>query len=306
VKLSLTIPNNHQVKALYQPWQDTVGGSEIAEVAALADRLGFSRLTVGEHFAVPGEHVAVSGSHFLDAPTALAYLAGHTERIRLASNVSIVPLQHPIVQAKQWSVLDWLSRGRADLIVGVGWLQGEFDLLGVDFHTRGRRVDEYVEAITLIWNRELASYAGEFVNFHEVASEPKPVQAGGVPLWFAGDVPQTFARVAKWGVGWSPYLTPPEKIAEGIDRIGSHADYHGQRIQVFFNLANLRLREAHQTKPDNHDFDTWNVQELVDQISWVRSLGVTEVAPPLPELDSYQHFLERMHWLAEEIMPRIG
>lgn len=306
MKLSLTIPNNHQVKALYQPWQATVGGGEIAEVAALADRLGFGRLTVGEHFAIPGDHVAASGSHFLDAPTALAYLAGHTERIRLASNVSIVPLLHPIVQAKQWSVLDWLSRGRADLIVGVGWLQKEFDLLGVDFHTRGRRVDEYIEAIKLIWSRELASYAGEFVSFHEIASEPKPVQAGGVPLWFAGDVPQTFARVAKWGVGWSPYLTPPEKIREGIDRIGSHPDYHGQQIQVFFNLANLRLREAHQVKPDEHDFDTWNVQDLVDQISWVQSLGVTEVAPPLPKLDSYQHFLERMHWLADEIMPRIG
>lgn len=306
MRLSLTTPNNHRVKALYQPWQDAVGGREIAEVAALADRLGFGRLTVGEHFAIPRDHVAVSGAHFLDAPTALAYLAGHTEHIRLASNVSIVPLLNPIVQAKQWSVLDWLSLGRADLMVGVGWLQEEFDLLGVDFHTRGRRLDEYIEAIKLIWTNDLASYTGEFVSFTEIASEPKPIQPGGVPLWFAGDMPRTFARVAKWGAGWSPYLTPPEKISEGIDRIGSHADYHGQPVQVFFNLANLRLREAHEVKPDDHDFDTWNVQHLVDQISWVQSLGVTEVSPPLPKLESYQHYLERMHWLAEEIMPRIG
>ena len=306
MKLSLTIPNNHRVKALYQPWQDSVGGAEIAEVAVLAEQLGFGRLSVGEHFAIPSDHVALSGAHFLDSPTALAYLAGRTERIRLASNISIVALLNPIVQAKRWAVLDWLSLGRADLIVGAGWLKGEFDLLGVDFHTRGRRLDEYIEAIRLIWNCELASYAGEFVNFQDVASEPKPVQAGGVPLWFAGDVPQTFARVAKWGVGWSPHLTPPDKISEGIDRIGSHPDFHGQEIQVFFNLANLRLREAHQVKSDDHDFDTWNVQQLVDQISWVQSLGVTEVAPPLPKLDSYQQFLDRMRWLAEEVMPRIG
>lgn len=305
MKINLTIPNNHRVTALYQPWQDEVEGEQIREVAELADRLGFARLTVGEHFMVPADHVEVSGAHYVHATTALAYVAGATERVRVASNISIVPLQHPIIQAKQWAVLDWLSGGRADLIVGAGWLRGEFDTLGVDFATRGRRLDEYVEAICEIWSQDVASFHGEFVDFDAVAAEPKPIQSGGVPLWFAGDVPATFRRVAKWGVGWSPYLTPPGRIAEGIDRIKSHREYRGQTIDVFFNLANLRLEEGHVAKKDDRDFDTWSVQELVDQISWVGSLGVTEVAPPLPELDSYQRYLERLHWISEEIMPRI-
>jgi probable F420-dependent oxidoreductase len=306
VRISLTIPNNHRVRTLLQPWQDDVGGTQIGEVAALADRLGFSRLTVGEHFLVPEGHVEISGAHYVHAPTALAYLAGHTSRIRLASNVSIVTLQHPIVHAKQWAVLDWMSGGRADLMVGAGWLKEEFDVLGVDFRSRGRRLDEYVEAMQRIWTSELASYEGEFVEFHDIASEPKPLQPGGVPLWFAGDVPQTFARVAKWGAGWSPYLLSPQKIVEGIERIRSHPGYRGQEIEVFYNLANLRLSEGHHGKADDHDFDTWNVQELVDQLCWVRDLGVTEVTPPLPRVASYQHYIERMHWLAEEIMPRIA
>jgi len=121
--ISLTIPNNQRVKTLLQPWQDEVGGPQIAEVAALADRLGFSRLAVAEHFLIPAEHVELSGSHYLHAVTSLAYLAGVTSRIRLASNVSILPLQDPVVQAKQWAVLDWLSGGRADLMAGVGWLK---------------------------------------------------------------------------------------------------------------------------------------------------------------------------------------
>jgi probable F420-dependent oxidoreductase len=306
VKISLTIPNNHKVTTLLQPWQEEVGGAQIGEVAALADRLGFSRLTVGEHFLMPKDHVKLSGAHYVDAPTALAYLAGHTSRIRLASNVSIVTLQHPIVLAKRWAVLDWLSGGRADLMVGVGWLPEEFEILGVDFRTRGRRLDEHIVAMREIWSSGLASYDGKFVGFREIASEPKPLQPGGVPLWFAGDVSQTFARVAKWGVGWSPRLTPPEKIAEGIDGIRSHPGYRGQEIAVFYNLANLRLGEAHHSKPDDHDFDTWNVQQLVDQLCWVRDLGVTEVTPPLPRLASYQQYLERLHWLAEEIMPRVA
>lgn len=306
MKLNLTIPNNHRVTTLLQPWQDRVGGAEIGRIATLADRLGFGRLTVGEHFAVPREHVAASGAHYLHATTALAYLAGHTERIRLAANVSVIPLQHPIVQAKQWAVLDWLGGGRADLIVGAGWMRAEFDALGVDFRTRGRRLDEYIEAMREIWSSEFATYRGEFVEFDDIAAEPKPIRPSGVGLWFAGDVPQTFRRVAEWGVGWSPYLTPPGRIAEGVDRITSHPHYGGQPIDVFFNLANLRLGEGHSGKADDHDFDTWNVQKLVDEISWVQSLGVTEVAPPLPKLASLDHYFERLHWLAEEIMPRLG
>jgi probable F420-dependent oxidoreductase len=306
VRITLTIPNNHRVKTLLQPWQDEVGGARIGEIAALADRLGFARLTVSEHFLIPADHVQLSGAHYLHAPTGLAYLAGHTTRIRLASNISIVPLQNAIVQAKQWAVLDWLSGGRADMMVGTGWLKEEFDALGVDFRTRGRRLDEYVEAMRRIWTSDLASYEGEFISFREIAAEPKPLQTGGIPLWFAGDVPRTLARVARWGAGWSPYLSSPSQITAGIDRIKSHPDYSGQEIEVFYNLANLRLSEGHQGKADAHDFDTWNVQHIVDQLCWVRDLGVTEVAPPLPRVASYQQYLERLHWLAQEVMPRIA
>lgn len=306
MKLNLTVPNNTRVTTLRQPWQDRVGAKEIGEISALADRLGFGRMTVGEHFAIPADHVATSGAHYVHATTALAYVAGHTERIRVAANVSLVPLQHPVVQAKQWATLDWLSGGRADLVVGVGWLKKEFDILGVDFAARGRIVDEHVEAMREVWSRDVASYRGEFVEFADVASEPKPLQPGGVPLWFAGDVPATLRRVARWGVGWSPYLTPLERISESIDRIGSDPAYGGQSVGVFYNLANLRLAEGHAGKDDDHDFDTWDTQRLVDQIADVRSRGVTEVAPPVPRLRSYQHYLERLHWLAEEVMPRLG
>lgn len=305
MKLNILVPNNSKVAALYQPWQDAVGGREIGEVAALADRLGFARLTVGEHFAIPADHLALSGAHHVQAVPTLAYLAGHTKRIRLASNISQIPLQHPIVQAKQWAVLDWLSGGRADLIVGLGWCEGEFNALGVEFATRGRRLDEYIEAMLEIWSNELATYRGEFVQFTDIASEPKPLQPGGPPLWFAGDVAATIRRVAKWGRGWSPFLTPPDKISEGVDRIKSHADYHGQQIQVFYTLSVLRLEDGHVAKEDDHDFDTSNVQKMVDQLCWVKSLGVTEAGLPTPNVKSYQEYLERLQWLAEEVMPRI-
>ena len=116
----------------------------------------------------------------------------------------------------------------------------------------------------------------------------------------------TLARVARWGAGWSPSRLPPTRIAEGLDRIRSHPGYHGQRIGVFYNLANLRLSAGHVGKADDHDFDTWDAQRMVDQLGWIRDLGVTEVTPPLPRLRSYQHYLERLHWLAEEVMPAVA
>lgn len=102
---------------------------------------------LGEHFVVPPEHYDLSGYHYFHVVVALGYLGGRTKTMRLSSSVSILPLQSPIVQAKAWSTLDWLTGGRAEALFGVGWLKDEFDMLGVDFHKRGRMADEYLAAI---------------------------------------------------------------------------------------------------------------------------------------------------------------
>lgn len=86
----------------------------------------------------------------------------------------------------------------------MGWLKEEFDILGVDFHKRGRIVTEYVEVMVEIWTSESASYHGEFVAFEGVGSDPKPAQKPYPPLWFAGDAPAVLDPVARWGSGWSP------------------------------------------------------------------------------------------------------
>lgn len=306
MKLSLTVPNNTRVATLVQPWEDDVGGPEIARVAALADELGFHRISVGEHFLIPREHIALSGSHYMQTTTALGYLAGHTKRIRVSSNVTILPLQNPIIHAKSWAVLDWLSGGRADLVVGVGWLKDEFDVLGVDFHRRGRICDEYVEAMIELWTNDLASYDGEFIRFGEIASDPKPVQQPHVPLWFAGDAPGVLRRVARWGVGWSPFQTPPEQISSKLDRIRNHPEYRGQHLDVFVSLSALRLADGHRPKESKLDFDTTSAQELIDVFSWLQGLGVTEAAMPIPKVASFEAYLDRLHWLSEDVMPALA
>lgn len=306
MKFNFSLPNNQQVAAITQPWMRSLEGPDLARIVREAGQMGFHKVTVGEHFAIPREHVEQSGAHYMQATTILSYLAASSPSIRVGSNVTLLALQHPIVQAKMWAVLDWVSAGRADINIGVGWLKEEFDFLGVDFHKRGRIVDEYVEAMIEIWTNESASYDGEFVSFAGVGSAPKPVQKPHPPLWFAGDVPRVMDRVARWGTGWSPYQTLPEKFPEQIDQIISSRYYRGQKVEVYFNLLNLELGLNHVARSSEHDLGGWNAGYIAEKINWLGGLGVTEVSAPLTATASLDEYLDRLRWVAGEVFPLVG
>lgn len=305
MKFNFSLPNNQQVAAITQPWMTSLGGPELARIVREAGEMGYHKVTVGEHFVIPREHVDQSGAHYMQATTILSYLAASSPTIRVGSNVTLLALQHPIVQAKMWAVLDWVSNGRADINIGVGWLKEEFDLLGVDFHRRGRIVDEYVEAMIELWSSDHPTFSGEFVSFDDVGVEPRPVQQPHPPLWFAGDVPAVARRVARWGAGWSPYLTKPDQFPQFLDRIRSHREYHGQSIGVYFVLLNLELGEEHAPRKSGYDLAGWNAQHLIDVLAGLGEQGVTEVSAPLAVVDSIDGYLDRLRWVAEEVMPHV-
>jgi len=307
MKLNLTMPNNTRVAAVMQPWEADVGAAGIRRVAQTAEALGFGRITVGEHVAIPAEHRARSGTHYMHATTALGFLAGATSTLRIGSNVALLPLQHPIVQAKAWAVLDWLSDGRADLLVGVGWLAHEFELLGVDFHRRGAICDEYIAAMIEIWTSDRPEFHGEFVDFgpDDVGSDPKPIQQPHLPVGFAGDAPGTLRRVARWGTTWAPFQTPLDRIPESLDRIRQDPAFHGRPLEVFYSLSNLKLGEGHAEKTTSFDFHTDDPERYAGQLAELAGFGITEVAILMPRVDSLQAYLDRLHWLAEEVVPRL-
>ena len=305
MKFNFSLPNNQQVTALTQSWMRTLGGPELARIVREAGDMGFHKVTVGEHFAIPRDHVKVSGAHYMQTTTILSYLAASSPNIRVGSNVTLIALQHPIVQAKMWAVLDWVSGGRADINIGVGWLKEEFDLLGVDFHRRGHIVDEYVAAMIELWSSDHPTFHGEFVSFDDISVEPRPIQHPHPPLWFAGDAPAVARRVAKWGTGWSPYLTKPDKFPVFIDRIRNHRDYGGQSIGVYYVLLNLEIGEEHAARESGYELAGWNCEHLADELGRLGDLGVTEVSAPLAVVDSIDGYLDRLRWIAEEVMPKV-
>lgn len=308
MKLAVGLLNSAHVKALRQPlWERSLTPAQQALATQRAEALGYWKVGVPEHFLIPEHHIELSGEHYPQTTTALGWLAGVTSTIRLASNITILPLQHPVVHAKMWGTLDWLSGGRAIMMVGVGWLKDEFDVLGLPFHERGRVCDEYVEAILELWKPGVATYEGRYVNFRDVACAPRPVQAGGVPIWFGGDADGVLKRIARWGAGWSPFQTPPDEIPAKLDWIRARPDYHGRPIGVDYSLSHLRLGHGHVVRDDDARGEGLSdAQQLIDQIGYLQGLGVTETRVSAPPLADFEAYLDWLAWVAEVVAPKVA
>jgi probable F420-dependent oxidoreductase len=305
MKFSVSLLNSAQVKALGAPeWHKTVTPAQQVTALRLAEQLGYAKAYVPEHFVIPREHVELSGDHYPHAATALAFIAGATERIRLSSGVTILPLVHPIAQAKIWATLDWLSGGRAIMNVGVGWLAAEFEFMGVNFHERGRMCDEHIQAILALWTSEYATFEGRYVSFRDVGFAPKPVQKPIIPIWFGGDVEAVQRRVARFGDGWQPFQTPPETLPERMDFIRSQKDYHGRPLELAYSMSNLKLGHGHVIRHAPEAEGVWNAAHMLDVVGRLAELGVTETPLQPPPLADFEAHLDWLRWGAEEVMAK--
>jgi probable F420-dependent oxidoreductase len=185
-------------------------------VAELAEELGYDSIWAGEHLSFVNP--------ILDLGVALAIFAAVTERITLGAGVVLLPLRHPSLVAKQAASLDYLSRGRLVLGVGVGGEGAkDFEAAGVPLAERGARADEGIAALRALFGPRPASFAGRFYAFTDVSIEPAPAQAGGPPILVGGRSRSAERRAGRLGDGWFPYLVSPRAFAEGVERVRRHA-----------------------------------------------------------------------------------
>jgi probable F420-dependent oxidoreductase len=164
-----------------------------------ADERGFHSLWVAEHvvlfddyasqypYAADGKIPAGGESGIYEPFTALAYLAAVTSRIRLGTGICLVPQRNPVYTAKEVAAVDWLSNGRLDFGVGVGWLREEFDAVAVPFERRGARTREYIEVMRRLWEDPVSEHHGEFYDLPACRQYPKPVQQPHPPIHVGGE-----------------------------------------------------------------------------------------------------------------------
>ena len=149
----------------------------------------------------------------LDPFTALAFIAAHTSSVRLGTGICLVPQRQPVYTAKMVADVDFLSGGRVDFGVGIGWLKEEFDNLGADFSQRASLCDEYIDAMKALWSPGVTEFNGKTVSISPCHFNPKPVQTPHPPIYFGGESAAALRRVAQRGQGWYGYDMTPEDLA---------------------------------------------------------------------------------------------
>ncbi len=185
-----------------------------ARLALLAEAAGFDSVLAVDHVVFPDNYTSTypysatgrlpvgrSGA-FPDPLIWIAYAAAVTTRLRFLTGVIILPQRNPLLLAKQVATLDYMSGGRFELGIGVGWLKEEFLAMGVPFERRGKRADEYIAAMRALWLEDGASFDGEFVKFQDVSCNPKPV--GRVPIIVGGHSEAAARRAGHLGDGFFP------------------------------------------------------------------------------------------------------
>jgi len=197
----------------------------LTHLAQTAERVGVESMWTIEHVVVPvgykstypydpsGKMPAPEQMPMPDPLVALAYAAAVTKTLRLATGILILPQRHPIYVAKEVATLDVLSDGRVILGIGIGWLQEEFDALGIPFEERAARTAESVRAMRSLWKDEAEPFRGKFFNWEKLESHPKPVQKQGVPIVVGGHTEMAARRAARYGDGFFPGVADDQKLS---------------------------------------------------------------------------------------------
>lgn len=251
------------------------------DFAVTAEGLGFASLWLPEHVVffptdvyeskypytedgTPPWQNAEDTIGIYDPLMLCAVAAGVTSRLRFATSVLILPQRPALLTAKEVMTLDHVTGGRFDFGVGGGWSSEEYNALGVSFERRGKRFDEYIEAIRAAWTQERASYNGEFVSFENVVLLPKPVTPGGPPFLIGGDSPAAMRRAARLGDGWYGWWADYE-LEPHLEKLRASLQEHGRSPED--DNFHLKLGLPYAGTPD----------ELGRKLAEAERLGVEEL-----------------------------
>lgn len=268
-----------------------------AAIATAAEECGLESIWSVEHVVIPDGyqsqypyHVSgkIPGAETADIPDPLmwlAYAAALTSRITLATGILILPQRNPLVLAKECATLDRLSEGRFQLGIGVGWLEEEFDALGIPWARRGARTDEYVAAMREAWGSDRASFSGEFTSFDSVISRPQP-GSGTVPIIVGGHSHAAARRAGRLGEGFFPANASADELIDLRDVMYAEAEAHG--------------RDPHAIE---YTAGTWSPKRGdLDEVRRLEEAGIHRliVAPPTSDPDRIG---DAMAELGERIAP---
>jgi probable F420-dependent oxidoreductase len=231
-----------QVGAIFPQTEIGADPGAVREFVQATEDLGYDHLFIADHVlgADPQFHPEVARTPYTHRSvvhepfTLLAYISAFTERLKFSTGILILPQRQTALVAKQAAEVDVLSGGRLRLGIGIGWNAMEYEALGQDFHTRGRRSEEQIAVMRALWTQEVVNFEGRWHKITHAGINPLPVQQP-IPVWIGigrgvnNDPPeQVLRRVARISDGWFPMISPDEAGQQVIARVHDYAREAGR------------------------------------------------------------------------------
>lgn len=245
----------------------------LAKIGQCAEDRGIDALWVPEHvvlfsdyesqypYAEDGRIPSGPDTGMLEPFSTLSFLAAHTSTVRLGTAICLLPQRNPVYAAKEAANVDYLSGGRFDFGIGVGWLREEFEAVNVPWPNRGKRTDEYIEVMQALWGDDPSSFSGEFYDLPSCSMFPKPVQSPHPPLIIGGETDAAMRRAARVGQGWHTFNREPAEMPGLLKRLEEHLAEHGR------SRDDLTVMASPYFKPMNPEVVEGFAEAGVDQVT---------------------------------------
>ena len=280
---------------LIAPW---CSAEDLVELAKHAESLGFEGIMGADHGFVPeqmesgymysedGQPPLSGEMPYPDVWSSIGAMVAVTERIKISTAVYVLPLRHPIEVAKAAGTLARLSNNRVILGAGSGWMKEEFDVYGVDFKTRGKRMNEMIEVMRKLWMGGYVAHEGEFFNFPALQLAPAPTQA--VPIYIGGASNLALRRAARLGQGWIGAGNDIDEVPEILQRLTDYRGEFGRDKELFETV--IAVRQLEQVD---------EIKRLEEQGMTSTVFGLSDHALPLSDK------FKQMDHFAEYLMPQL-
>ncbi len=251
-------------------------------MAQLAEQRGFESVWAPDHVIMPtqistsypysrtGDYIADPKGAHLEPFTSLSYIAGCTQSVRLGFTVIVAPYRNAIVSGKMMSSLDVLSNGRLIAGIGAGWLEEEFDALGVSFARRWAQTEEHIRIWKELWTAEEPEFHGKYYDFSNVQCRPQPIQKPHPPITIGGNGKACFKRVVDHADGWQVVTTGPDdafssegNLAQSMASLKQMAEEAGRDSSTIETTAVVITGTANGVLKDYEQYERLGVNRLI-------------------------------------------
>lgn len=296
--------------------EEFVTGEAVAEMAQAAEAAGFDAVFVTEHPFPPDAWMETGGHHALDPFVALSFAAAATRRIRVQTNLCVLPYRNPFLTAKAAASLDVLSGGRLILGVATGYLEDEFSALGVDFSERNELTDEALQALRQAWTGRTVSGPGRHYRVPANTMLPRPAQTPHPPVWVGGNSRRAIRRAVELADGWvpmpnpartaerrhSPALETLDDLRSRVAYARSHAEAVGRTrpLTIAFSLGGLAGGPGASSAEGDGD------DRLVEMATELAAAGVGFLYAGVGAAETREEYLAETARMGRSLVPRLA